>query len=307
MHVHTWSAAALALLATTGAAMAALAPRTAAAQADEMRALEGEWLYVEDVTEGRPEEERQPPMSVTFGFRVDEDAVVMLRGKGTNRREERIAIDGSTTEEVEGDTARSTHGEWKDGVLVYEIRSVRQSDDALLYVIRREFRATPEGLMVRVLFGDPATSDQLALYRHPEDIELPTPADATIDDLAWLAGAWTGTKGSSSIEERWSPPAGGAMLGVSRTVKNGSMSSFEYLRVVERGRGLVYVAQPGGRPPTEFVLTFAAPTFASFENPRHDSPQRIEYELSPEGVLTASIGFINGGRPQTFEFTREGD
>lgn len=44
-----------------------------------------------------------------------------------------------------------------------------------------------------------------------------------------------------------------------------------------------------------------------FENPRHDSPPRIVYEHSPEGSLSASIAFARNGRPQRFEFTREGD
>ncbi len=97
------------------------------------------------------------------------------------------------------------------------------------------------------------------------------------------------------------------MLGVSRTVKGGSMVAFEYLRIVERDGGLVYIAQPGGAAPTEFVLTDLGATAAVFENPRHDSPQCIAYELSAEGFLSASIGFINGGRPHLFEFTREGN
>ena len=85
------------------------------------------------------------------------------------------------------------------------------------------------------------------------------------------------------------------------------MVAFEYLRIVERDGGLVYVAQPGGTPPTEFVLTEKGTTRAVFENPRHDSPQRIVYELSAEDSLSASIGFAKGGRPQRFEFTREGN
>jgi hypothetical protein len=42
-----------------------------------------------------------------------------------------------------------------------------------------------------------------------------------------------------------------------------------------------------------------------FLNPRHDHPQRIVYELSTDGALTASVGFAKGGRPQSFEFRRE--
>ena len=97
------------------------------------------------------------------------------------------------------------------------------------------------------------------------------------------------------------------MLGVSRTVSRGKMVGFEYLRIVERDGGLVYIAQPGGAPPTEFVLTKLGTTRAVFENPRHDFPQRIVYELSAEGRLSASIGFAKGGRPRRFEFKREGN
>ena len=65
------------------------------------------------------------------------------------------------------------------------------------------------------------------------------------------------------------------------------------------------MAQPGGRPPTEFVLTEVSGSRAVFENPRHDSPQRIVYELSTDGWLTASVGYAKGGNPRRFEFARE--
>ena len=83
------------------------------------------------------------------------------------------------------------------------------------------------------------------------------------------------------------------------------MIAFEYLRIVERDGGLVYVAQPGGRPPTEFVLTELDRNRAVFVNPRHDYPQRIMYALSKEGVLNASIGFAKG-RLQSDKFERAG-
>ncbi len=285
----------------------AVASDARSAQVDDLRALGGEWLYVEDRTEGRPIEEQQPPMSVTFGLRIEEDAVVMLRGKGAERREKRIPIDGSVIKVAGANSTTLYRGAWKDGVLEYVIEVVSVSDNSLLSLIRREFRITPDGLLVHVVVGEPAKLDSVALYRHPQDIALPAPAKAAIADMAWLAGAWIGTRGARSIEERWSPPLGGAMLGASRTVSRGSMVAFEYLRIVERDGGLVYVAQPNGAPPTEFVLTELGTTRAVFENPRHDSPQRIVYELSAKGSMSASIGFAKGGRPQRFEFTREGN
>jgi len=149
----------------------------------------------------------------------------------------------------------------------------------------------------------------VALYRQPQDIAQPAPAKAAIGDIAWLAGAWVGSRGAEgtvSLEERWSPPLGGAMLAVSRTVSRGQMVAFEYLRIVERDGGLVYLAQPNGAPPTEFTLTELSANRAVFENPRHDFPQRIVYELGAEGSLSAAIGYVKGGRPRRFEFKAAG-
>ncbi len=283
-------------------------PATDGARADDLKALDGDWLYVEDRTEGRALEDQQPGMSPRFGMRVEEDAVIVLRGQGAERREIRVALDGSVSE-VAGERSNTRyHGAWKEGALVYDTEIIRPADNSIATLIRTEFRPTTEGLLVTVLLNPPSEARSVALYRHPQDIEMPTPAKAVASDLAWLAGAWVGTRGTggtTSIEERWSPPLGGAMLCTSRTVSRDRMVAFEFLRIVERNGGLVYIAQPNGGPATEFVLTECSDTRAVFVNPRHDFPQRIVYERTEAGGLTASIGFAKGGKPRTFEFTRE--
>ncbi|MCA9063058.1 MAG: hypothetical protein KDA96_08365 [Planctomycetaceae bacterium] len=279
----------------------ALQPQGFAHSAADLTALDGEWVYVEDRTEGRAPEQMGPPLSAKFSLRTEEGGVVLVFGHGSGHRDVLVALDGTVTEVAESGKTTHYRGEWKDGALTYEVGFVREADKVPDWLIRRELRVTPDGLLVR--FGS-----SVALYRHAEDIALPTPVSATVDGLAWLSGSWVGTKGPSgttSIEERWCPPRGGAMLAVSRTVSRGRMFMFEYLRIVERDGGLVYIAQPGGGPPTEFVLTELAHTQAVFENPRHDYPQRIVYELTSNGHLTATIGFTSGGRPQRFEFLRE--
>lgn len=269
-----------------------------------LQSLAGEWIYVEDRTEGRPVENHQPSTSARLVFRVEKDAVVLVR-----RREEiRMAIDGSPTD-VSGEGRLSRYrGNWKDGAFTYEVEMLNASDKSVTGLLRFSMRPTSEGLLAHVEVNPPTGMQSLALYRQAKDIAMPTPAKAGVADLAWLAGAWQGTRGTSgttTIEERWSPARGGAMLGVSRTVARGRMTAFEFLRIVERDGGLVYVAQPGGGAATEFVLTELGDQRAVFENPRHDSPQRIVYELSAEGRLSASIGFCRGGKPQRFEYGRE--
>jgi hypothetical protein len=135
-------------------------------------------------------------------------------------------------------------------------------------------------------------------------------AQATMAQVGWIAGVWTGARGSSTpetkIEERWTPPAGGAMLAVSRTLRDGLMPAFEFLCIVERDGGLVYTAMPNGRSPaTDFTLTKIDATSATFENPAHDFPKMIRYTQRPDGSLEAAISGAGGEQPQTFVFKRQ--
>ena len=135
--------------------------------------------------------------------------------------------------------------------------------------------------------------------------EAREPAKAHIGDLVWLAGNWTGGSAGTTLEERWTTAAGGAMLAVSRTIKDDRLAAFEFLRIVERDGGLVYIAQPNGRPPTEFPLTQLTADSATFENPSHDFPKMIRYTHRPDDSLEARVSGAGGERPQTFVFTRQ--
>ncbi len=121
--------------------------------------------------------------------------------------------------------------------------------------------------------------------------------------LAWLAGSWTAQQGRAAFEETWLPPVGTSLLGLSRTVAGGRMVAFEYLRIIERGGETFYVAQPNGRPPTEFKLTSSTASKAVFENPANDFPKVISYELVAPDKLTATISA--GEKKQEFRFERQ--
>jgi hypothetical protein len=134
----------------------------------------------------------------------------------------------------------------------------------------------------------------------------PTRTKASISQVAWISGVWTGGTGTTTIEERWTPSAGGAMIGVSRTIRDGNMSAFEFLCIVERNGGLVYQAMPNGRSPaTDFTLTTIDADNAVFENPAHDFPRMIRYTRKPDGSLEAVVSLEGGQKPQTFLFKRQ--
>jgi hypothetical protein len=131
-------------------------------------------------------------------------------------------------------------------------------------------------------------------------------APATMAQAAWIAGDWQGSAGTTSFEERWTPPAGGSMLAVARTIRDGVMIAFEFLCIVERDGGLVYTAMPNGRQPaTDFVLTHLEGETLVFENPAHDFPKKIRYTRKADGSLEATISGDGPQKPQTFVFTRK--
>lgn len=95
------------------------------------------------------------------------------------------------------------------------------------------------------------------------------------------------------------------MLGVGHTVKDGTVTAFEFLRIVAKDGRAVYVAQPGGGPATEFVATTHTAGRIVFENPEHDFPKRVIYERSGADRLNASIdGGADDRRPVQFPMSR---
>jgi hypothetical protein len=130
------------------------------------------------------------------------------------------------------------------------------------------------------------------------------PASPKVEQLAWLSGSWEGTAGKASLEEHWTPVAGGTLFGVSRTIVGGKTVGFEFLRIETREDGIFYVAQPNGRPPTDFKLVKVEGQSVVFENLQHDFPQRILYKKNGDGTLDARIEGERDGqlRGQDFLF-----
>jgi Domain of unknown function (DUF6265) len=56
---------------------------------------------------------------------------------------------------------------------------------------------------------------------------------ARVADLAWLAGRWTGEGLGGRIDEVWSEPDGGAMVGYFRLVRDGKPVFYEILTLLE--------------------------------------------------------------------------
>lgn len=56
--------------------------------------------------------------------------------------------------------------------------------------------------------------------------------EATIKDIAWIAGHWEGEMFDGVAEEVWSPPSGNSMMGMYKLMKNGEVVFYEFLVIV---------------------------------------------------------------------------
>jgi hypothetical protein len=129
------------------------------------------------------------------------------------------------------------------------------------------------------------------------------PPSAGVDALAWMTGTWSGPSKGLEMEELWTSPRGGSMLGVHRDVKEGRTVSFEFLRIEESPAGITYWASPGGKPATPFRMVSHDGRRVVFENPKHDFPTRVLYWLGADGSLHARIEGSDGGKPVSEEWS----
>jgi hypothetical protein len=119
---------------------------------------------------------------------------------------------------------------------------------------------------------------------------VPEPAQQVpLEPLGWLAGDWCGGEGGELIQETWLPPRDYETIGMSRTLRDGKLASFEYMRITRIAGTITFIGQPAGGAPVEFKRTDGDDNWIRFENPQHDYPQRIQYRRAGD-ELHAEVG-----------------
>jgi hypothetical protein len=112
-------------------------------------------------------------------------------------------------------------------------------------------------------------------------------------DMSWMAGYWLDCAGGREASETWSDPRAGLMVGHAVTLSGGE-ASFEVSHIGPTPAGFAYVAQPGGGPPTPFVVIESGPGRAVFANPENDFPTRVIYERDGDALKARIEGEIDG-------------
>jgi len=119
----------------------------------------------------------------------------------------------------------------------------------------------------------------------------------SLADVAFMSGCWRGRLGSANqwIEERYTPPSAGMMLGTSQTVEDQKTKYFEFIQLTESEGEVDMTPMPGGQKSVSFRLVRVEGKKAVFENLEHDFPKRIIYHLKDDGTLLARI---EGDKPE---------
>jgi hypothetical protein len=134
-------------------------------------------------------------------------------------------------------------------------------------------------------------------------------APSATASLAWLTGCWERRDGATLVEEQWTAPRAGVLLGTARTVRGDALGDWEFSRIYEAPDGtLVYAAQPSGRPATEFRMarpanaTAATWSTLTFENRTTDFPQVVRYRRQGADSLLAQIEGPQGGQTRRVDY-----
>jgi hypothetical protein len=282
----------------------------------------GTWVAAPSATETAPGRPAPQVFGAQFTIAHQDPALTLTRTVNGTLATIKYVLDGSEVTSrtpgrlCEADSAAIWKSAWDgEAVTISMVGAVPPNGKAVKTDLTNTLRLeSPDTLRVEATArtaGQAAPRTAATVYKRtgPPAVPAASPipkTQGTMAQVAWISGVWTGTMGSSMIEERWTPSAGGSMLAVSRTLRDGLMSAFEFLCIVERDGGLVYTAMPNGRtPPTDFTLTKIDDSSATFENPAHDYPKMIRYTKRPDGSLEAVISAEGGQKAQTFVFKRQ--
>lgn len=139
-----------------------------------------------------------------------------------------------------------------------------------------------------------------------------TPAKARVQDLAWIAGAWTGTLGDRTIEQHWSAPLGNSIVAMYRSVRGTEAQLYELLAIENEGDGVVlrikhFAPGPGlaGREAKDesinHTLVSVGARTAVFQG-TGEGGARVSFSSPDPQTLTIVVERMRDGKPVPTEF-----
>jgi len=128
-------------------------------------------------------------------------------------------------------------------------------------------------------------------------------SECPFEKLGWFVDRWIYTDDEETTYENWVKTNDTLYSGESYTVRDGDTIFNEQLKIEKDGDDVFYTAIVKHNPgPVSFKLTEINNNKAVFENPKHDFPTRITYELRNNSILYAKAeGKNKNGEAAEFE------
>jgi hypothetical protein len=141
----------------------------------------------------------------------------------------------------------------------------------------------------------------------------PAPVKATVLQLEWLAGAWSGTLGDRTIEQHWSAPAGNSIVAMYRSIRNNQVTLYELLAIEQEGDAVVlrikhFAPGPGlvGREAKDesvnHTLVRLDGRTAVFQGIGGDNPAKVSFSNPDPQTLNIVVERMRDGAPASTEF-----
>jgi hypothetical protein len=139
------------------------------------------------------------------------------------------------------------------------------------------------------------------------------PVKATVEQLAWVAGAWTGTLGQRTVEQHWSAPLGGSIIAMYRSITANKATLYELLAIEQEGDSVVLrikhfapgpglVGQEAKDESVNQTLVKLEDRLAVFEGGTPASPVRITFSSPDTATLNITVERQRNGAPVSTEF-----
>jgi hypothetical protein len=139
------------------------------------------------------------------------------------------------------------------------------------------------------------------------------PVKATVEQLAWVAGAWTGKLGQRTVEQHWSAPLGGSIIAMYRSIQADKATLYELLAIEQEGENVVLrikhfapgpglVSQEAKDESVNQTLVKLEDRLAVFEGGTPASPVRITFTSPDPSTLNITVARQRNGAPVSTEF-----
>jgi len=156
-------------------------------------------------------------------------------------------------------------------------------------------------------------SAAVAWAQPPAPIGTASPAKARVDQLAWIAGNWTGTLGDRTIQQHWTAPLAGSMIASYRSIRDNRPTLYELLAIEEEGDGVVLrikhfapgpglVSQEAKDESMNHPLVRVDGRTAVFEGGAAANPARITFTSPDPSTLTITVERHRDGKLTATDF-----